>query len=138
MAYHPFDKYPVCGVKNFEELAGYRTFDCEFEGSTLGKREARCNAKPARSGLGNHDGDAARYRLALLDAAQVVDQLADDMAEAGQDAEFIERNRDLARQIRALAGHAEPARAGAASKAKRNSTEPSALLGRFKGLKGIV
>jgi len=48
--------------------------------------------------------EVARYRLSLLDAAQSLDAMANDM-DARNVADFPARCRELARQMREFAGH---------------------------------
>lgn len=108
----PFEKCPECGSTNFEEDDDEeRFFDCGFQ-SVGERRSARCD-KPdpshRKAAAPAADSEAARYRLALLDAAQVVDVLGSDMTSAGQDPRFVERCRELARQIKAFAGHTDAA-----------------------------
>lgn len=49
--------------------------------------------------------EAARYRLAPLDAAQIADTIGMDMTSAGNAGEFADRCHQLALQMRAFAGH---------------------------------
>jgi hypothetical protein len=104
-----FERCPECNETNWEESGSVRTFDCGFQGY-WSTRHRRCSAngtkrlpkQPAKSAAINDE--AARYRLALLDAAQAADGLASDMAASGQD-QFASRCRELARQMRRFAGH---------------------------------
>ena len=105
-----FSKCPECGETNYYE-SGYsvRNFDCGFKGQWE-TRTARCGGKVHRAAAAITISDeAARYRLALLDAAQVTDTIAADMVVAGQSTDYVDRLRQLARQIRAFAGHVSPA-----------------------------
>jgi hypothetical protein len=101
-----FSKCPECGETNYYENSySVRNFDCGFKGQ-WDTRNARCGGKVRRTSAAPTISDeVARYRLALLDAAQVTDTIAADMSAADQTAEFIDRLRMLAAQMRAFAGH---------------------------------
>lgn len=104
-----FSTCPECGESNYEEddYSGIRSFDCGFE-SENDRRHSRCESKtrrrPNRPSVEPSDG-ASRYRLALLDAAQVAEILANDMAAEGASTEHVSRCRELALQMRGFAGH---------------------------------
>ena len=108
-----FSQCPECGETNHHQrgMYGNRYVECGFQSDHIGNRTAKCDRK--RKGTSNAqkrqqplpDDSAARYRLALLDAAQVVDTVAADMHAAAQSREFVNRLRELATQMRSFAGH---------------------------------
>ena len=124
----PFEKCPICGETNFEEdVVQERSFECGFS-SLKDRRTSQCQTpkedrNPSTSRPAATNDEAARYRLALLDAAQVADVLAADMSTAGQDARFVDRCRELARQIRAFAGHTSDAGSFADRHARHKAPE---------------
>ncbi len=90
-------------------LYSVRHFDCGFKGQ-WGTRTARCGGKQKRvTAPPRIDDAAARFRLALLDAAQVADTIAADMVNADQSPEYVGRLRQLSSQMRNFAGHSAPA-----------------------------
>ena len=97
-----YEKCPECGDTNYEEDAdGDRTFDCGFM-SNDDQRTSRCdNPDPS---VPDVPAEIARYRLALFDCAQAADAIGNDMRAKGVAAEFAERCRELARQMREFAG----------------------------------
>lgn len=104
-----FEKCPECQETNFYEGDyKHRTFDCGFQ-SQYDTRTKPCRSNDRRAaGAGvpiSIPHEVARYRLALLDAAQAADAIAADMTAQGHENEFAERCRDLARQMREFAGH---------------------------------
>lgn len=104
-----FSSCPECGETNFYENSySVRHFDCGFKGQ-WSTRTARCGGKrnPATPSPAIDDA-AARYRLALLDAAQVADTIAADMTGADQSSDFVKRLHQLSMQMRAFAGHSAP------------------------------
>ena len=105
-----FSTCPECGETNFYENSySARHFDCGFKGQ-WSTRTARCGGKRNRvAGPPAIDDAAARYRLALLDAAQVADTIAADMVTAQQSPDFVSRLRQLSSQMRTFAGHTAPA-----------------------------
>lgn len=105
-------KCPECGETNYYEYGFTQAFDCGFKGRNCeDRREARCNAggKSAKRSPAAVPVDAAavRLRLALLDAAHVAETIANDMGRAGRDDDYAARCRELARQMRAFAGHTD-------------------------------
>lgn len=101
-----FSKCPECSETNFFE-SGYsvRNFDCGFKGQ-WDTRTARCGGKVRRpTAAPTISDEAARYRLALLDAAQVADTIGMDMTSTGNGGDFAGRCHQLALQMRAFAGH---------------------------------
>lgn len=104
-----FSSCPECGETNFYENSySVRHFDCGFKGQ-WSTRTARCGGKRKRVTTAPViDDAAARYRLALLDAAQVADTIAIDMVGADQSPDFVDRLRQLSSQMRAFAGHTAP------------------------------
>ena len=100
-----FAKCPECGETNHYESLSTRIFDCGFR-SSYDARTSPCRAKNRRAAAAvSIPVEVGRYRLALLDAAQVAETIAADMTAEGQDSEFVERCADLARQMREFAGH---------------------------------
>ena len=101
----PFEKCPECGETNYQEnTLNYRAFDCGFEGY-LGRRHNRCEGTKKKPTI-SIPAEVARYRLAFLDATQVADAIAADMAADGNENNaFAGRCRELARQMREFAGH---------------------------------
>ena len=101
-----FSKCPECGETNFYEGSySVRNFDCGFKGQ-WDTRTARCDGRVRRPAAAPVISDeAARYRLALLDAAQVADTIGIDMTSCGNGGEFADRCHQLALQMRAFAGH---------------------------------
>lgn len=102
-----YQSCPECGDTNHEEnWNNVRTFDCGFQGQ-FDKRVNRCEGtkkpKPVIERI--VDDSAARFRLGLLDAAQAVDGIATDLAASGGEDEYSQRCRELAQQMRQLAGH---------------------------------
>ena len=105
-----FEICPECAETNYY-LVGYtRCFDCGFQGFAS-RREQRCGrpGKSRRQAATETplDAGAVRYRLGLLDAAHVADMLATDMSLNGCGEEYVNRCAELARQMRAFAGHTE-------------------------------
>jgi hypothetical protein len=100
-----FNKCPECGNTNFEEdSSNLRTFDCGFSGQ-WDRRVKRCrNPRPHTRGC-DIPAEVNRFRLALLDAAHAAETIAADLVETEDVEEFAERLQDLARQMRAAAGH---------------------------------
>ena len=105
-----FSSCPECGETNYYENSySVRQFDCGFKGQWE-TRTARCGGKRKRvTGSPAIDDAAARYRLALLDAAQMADTIAADMVGADQSPDFVSRLRQLSSQMRIFAGHSAPA-----------------------------
>lgn len=104
-----FDRCPECGETNHsEDDDGERHFECGFSGYEDRRTElcSRKSSMPARSDAAGPDDSAARYRLALLDAAHVIDGIAGDAQGAGGD--LVARLGELTQQMRAFAGHDEP------------------------------
>ncbi|MBA2124700.1 hypothetical protein DLM45_00450 [Hyphomicrobium methylovorum] len=100
-----FQTCPECGETNYEEdLDSLRTFDCGFMGE-FERRVSRCDSHERKAKEVTIPAEVARYRLALLDAAQSADTIAADMSASDIDPIYVERCRDLARQMRAFAGH---------------------------------
>lgn len=124
-----FSSCPECGDTNFYENSySVRTFDCGFKGQ-FGTRTARCGGKRKRViEAPAMDDAAARYRLALLDAAQVADTIAADMVNADESPEFIGRLRQLSSQMRIFAGHAAPASFEDLSRPKPHRRTGTALM----------
>lgn len=103
-----FSSCPECGETNYEEdYYSTRKFDCGFQGQNT-RRASRCGGKKSRRVVERIvDDSASRYRMGLLDAAQLLDGItADIVAVRGSD-EHTERCRALAQQMRVLAGHQE-------------------------------
>jgi hypothetical protein len=99
-----FEKCPECGETNYEEEYSYRTFDCGFVG--FGSvRSSRCERPRRQTATIDVPVEVARYRLALLDAAQAADTIAADMTAESQSPAFAARCRELAAQMREFAGH---------------------------------
>lgn len=112
-----FSKCPECGETNHHEVSGLRDFSCGFR-AFYETRAAKCSRQSRKQGPSPSPDqvmgyEAARYRLALLDAALVADTIATDidadMAGDRRAAAYSGRCRDLARQLRAFAGHAQAA-----------------------------
>ena len=103
-----FRKCPECGETNYYESGLSRYFDCGFQGRTYSDvREQRCGGarrKTSREASPELSDDAARYRLALLDAAHAADGIAADLIADGQ-SEHARRCAELAKQMRQFAGH---------------------------------
>ena len=99
-----FTKCPECGETNHAEHSSFRTFDCGFQG-WYDTRNKRCGNPKGRAPAVSIPAEVARYRLALLDAAQAAETIGHDMTEDGNSPEFAGRCRELARQMRAFAGH---------------------------------
>jgi hypothetical protein len=116
-----FNECPECGETNYaEDLSNFRSFTCGFQAYPR-RRFAVCKQPSAkRIGVERIVNDtSSRYRLALLDAAQAADAVAADMEADGCEVIYIERCRELARQMRDFAGHGsgfEKGRDKAASK----------------------
>lgn len=105
-----FTSCPECGDTNHDEnWSNVRTFDCGFQGQ-LDRRVTRCKrAKKVKQVVELVvDDRASRYRLALLDASQALDGIASDMQSSSVDNEHTTRCRELAQQMRTLAGHDTP------------------------------
>ena len=67
--------------------------------------------KQATAAVPFSKGDgASRYRLALLDAALVVETIAEDITGSGHSGHFARRCCELARQMREFAGYTTRAR----------------------------
>ncbi len=112
MAY--WKKCPECGETNYYETFDSQYFDCGFQGyCDEDIREARCAAydnsqdKLDHQQSGPVDSELAHLRLALLDAAQVADVIATDMQNANHSEEYPDRCRELAQQMRMVAGHSQ-------------------------------
>jgi hypothetical protein len=114
-----FEKCPECGETNYQEQYSHRTFDCGFVGfgST---RSNRCGRPKKKLPAVDIPAEVSRYRLALLDAAQVADSIAADMMADGQSAEFARRCSELAKQMREFAGHGPNGFASPRSGAQRS------------------
>ncbi len=98
-----FSKCPECGETNYEENStSFRTFDCGFVGF-YNDRDKRCGNPKGRAPA--IPAEIARYRLALLDAAQAAETIGKDMKANGAAPEFAGRCLELARQMREFAGH---------------------------------
>ena len=63
------------------------------------------NAQKQRQQPVSIPAEVARYRLAFLDAAQVADTIASARMAEEQDNAFVDRCRELAKQMREFAGH---------------------------------
>lgn len=110
-----FSKCPECGETNYaEDDCHGRKFDCGFKGF-LDTREKRCGNPKGRAPA--IPAEIARYRLALLDAAQAAETIGKDMNANGAAPEFAGRCLELARQMREFAGHT--AEFGSAGKGRK-------------------
>ena len=99
----PFEKCPECGDTNYaEEDYKYRKFDCGFVGFYEDRKKRCGNPKGSAPAI---PAEVARYRLALLDAAQAAETISNDMIANGVAPDYAGRCRELARQMRAFAGH---------------------------------
>lgn len=99
-----FNKCPECGETNYQERNFVRAFDCGFSGE-FDRRAQRCD-RTTSSRLDEEN----KYRLALLDAAQVAETIGTDMKADGIPPEYAQRCIDLSRQLREFAGHTIAAR----------------------------
>lgn len=124
-----FSSCPECGETNYYENSySVRHFDCGFKGQ-WDTRTARCNGKRKRvTASPAIDDAAARYRLALLDAAQVADTIVADMVGADQSPDFVNRLHQLSSQMRAFAGHTAPASFEDLSQPKSANRAGAALM----------
>jgi hypothetical protein len=131
MVFMSFERCPECQETNYSERIYTRSFACGFK-SQFDERQALCGAQrqrpQKRTDTATFNDEAARYRLALLDAAQATDLLATDMAMGDQDKAYVARCRELARQMRTFAGHiGASARMDDAARASATASGNSAL-----------
>lgn len=128
-----FSSCPECGETNYYENSySVRHFDCGFKGQ-WDTRTARCGGKRKRvAGPPASDDAAARYRLALLDAAQVADTIAADMVGSDQSPDYVSRLHQLSSQMRAFAGHTAPASFEDLSQPKAAKRTGTALMAIFR------
>ncbi len=132
-----FSSCPECGETNYYETSysNVRHFDCGFKGQ-FGTRTARCGGKRKRSAeTPVIEDSSARYRLALLDAAQVADTIAAEMVQADQSPEFVSRIRQLSTQMRAFAGHTNAATFEGLSRSNTTRRTGTALMAIFRRAK---
>lgn len=125
-----YSKCPECGETNYQEYLATRSFDCGFKGC-FDERRARCGRKDKRKADDTAGATDNRYRLALLDAAQVVDVIASDMTRDGTGGTYAERCRELARQMREFAGHSRDAASFNDVSARKSGSGLKALVRRF-------
>lgn len=102
-----FTKCPECSETNYYDQNYTRYFDCGFQGSSYNNtRHHRCDGAKRKKEAPALDHEAARYRLALLDAAHAAEGIASDLR-ADEHPEYAERCAALARQMREFAGHTD-------------------------------